>query len=84
MFERRIRRLTPTECERLQGFPDGWTKYYADGTEVSDSQRYKMLGNAVTVNVIRAIAEAINPPSPTVTAKNRAENALVEEKSIGI
>lgn len=46
----RIRRLTPTECERLQGFPDGWTE------GVSDSQRYKCLGNAVTVNVIEAIA----------------------------
>lgn len=46
----RIRRLTPTECERLQGFPDGWT------SAVSDSQRYKCLGNAVTVNVIEAIA----------------------------
>ena len=44
-----IRRLTPTECERLQGFPDGWT----DG--VSDTQRYKTLGNAVTVNVIEDI-----------------------------
>jgi DNA-methyltransferase (dcm) len=41
-----IRRLTPTECERLQGFPDGWTE------GVSDSQRYKCLGNAVTTNVI--------------------------------
>lgn len=49
----RIRRLTPTECERLQGFPDGWTK------EASDSQRYKMLGNAVTVNVIEAIARRL-------------------------
>jgi DNA (cytosine-5)-methyltransferase 1 len=45
----RIRRLTPTECERLQGFPDGWTAM------LSDSQRYKCLGNAVTVNVIEAI-----------------------------
>jgi site-specific DNA-cytosine methylase len=44
-----IRRLTPTECERLQGFPDGWT------ASVSDSQRYKCLGNAVTVNVVQAI-----------------------------
>jgi DNA (cytosine-5)-methyltransferase 1 len=49
----RIRRLTPTECERLQGFPDGWT----DG--VSDTQRYKCLGNAVTVNKIRAIMERL-------------------------
>jgi len=46
-----IRRLTPTECERLQGFPDGWTE------GVSDTQRYKTLGNAVTVNVIKAIME---------------------------
>lgn len=48
--ESRIRRLTPMECERLQGFPDGWT------AGISDSQRYKCLGNAVTVNVIRDIA----------------------------
>jgi len=45
----RIRKLTPTECERLQGFPDGWTK------GVSDTQRYKMLGNAVTTNVVEYI-----------------------------
>lgn len=44
-----IRRLTPPECERLQGFPDDWTK------GLSDTQRYKCLGNAVTVNVIEAI-----------------------------
>jgi len=49
----KIRRLTPTECERLQGFPDGWTE------GVSDSQRYKCLGNAVTVNVIQAIMERL-------------------------
>ena len=50
---RRIRRLTPTECERLQGFPDNWTEGF------SDTQRYKMMGNAVTVNVIKAIAEKL-------------------------
>lgn len=49
----RIRRLTPTECERLQGFPDGWTG------SVSDAQRYKTLGNAVTVNVAREIAKEL-------------------------
>lgn len=61
--EMKIRRLTPTECERLQGFPDGWTKYglNMDGiqTEISDTQRYRMMGNAVTVNVIQAIGERI-------------------------
>lgn len=51
----RIRRLTPLECERLQGFPDNWTKYGKDGEEISDTQRYKMCGNAVTVPVIEYI-----------------------------
>jgi DNA (cytosine-5)-methyltransferase 1 len=51
-----IRRLTPIECERLQGFPDDWTKIGTEG-EISDSQRYKMCGNAVTSNVVSAIAE---------------------------
>jgi len=49
----RIRRLTPTECERLQGFPDGWTE------GVSDTQRYKCLGNAVTVNVVYEVARRL-------------------------
>lgn len=50
----RIRRLTPTECERLQGFPDGWTAEGFNGP-ISDTQRYKVCGNAVTVNVVEAI-----------------------------
>lgn len=49
----RIRKLTPTECERLQGFPDGWTE------GISETQRYKTLGNAVTVNVVQEIAKKI-------------------------
>ena len=49
----RIRRLTPVECERLQGFPDGWT------IGVSDTQRYKLLGNAVTVNVIEFLGQKL-------------------------
>ncbi len=49
----KIRRLTPLECERLQGFPDNWTE------GISDTQRYKTLGNAVTVNVVRAIARRL-------------------------
>lgn len=54
-----IRRLTPVECERLQAFPDNWTKFAKDGTPISDSQRYKMAGNAVTTNVIQAVFERI-------------------------
>ncbi len=49
----RIRRLTPTECERLQGFPDRWTE------GVSDTQRYKLLGNAVTVNVVEFLGRLL-------------------------
>ncbi len=49
----KIRRLTPTECERLQSFPDGWTE------GISDTQRYKTLGNAVTVKVIEYIMQRI-------------------------
>jgi len=59
----RLRRLTPIECERLQGFPDDWTaKGLNDKDEVvdiSDTQRYRQLGNAVTVNVVRAIVERL-------------------------
>jgi DNA (cytosine-5)-methyltransferase 1 len=51
----RIRRLTPTECERLQAFPDNWTATYHDGKPVSDTQRYKMCGNAVTTSVVEAV-----------------------------
>lgn len=54
-----IRRLTPLECERLQGFPDGWT----DIEGASDSARYKALGNSVAIPcvdyVLRGIAWAI-------------------------
>ena len=51
----KVRRLTPTECMRLQGFPDNW----CDG--ISDSQKYKCAGNAVTVNVIKAIIDKLFP-----------------------
>jgi DNA (cytosine-5)-methyltransferase 1 len=50
-----IRKLTPVECERLQGFPDNWTKYGVGDELISDTQRYKCCGNAVTVNVVRDI-----------------------------
>jgi DNA (cytosine-5)-methyltransferase 1 len=50
----RIRRLTEIECERLQGFPDNWTKYgindKGETINISRTQRYKLMGNAVTVN----------------------------------
>jgi site-specific DNA-cytosine methylase len=48
-----VRRLTPTECERLQGFPDDWTAGFAD------SVRYRMLGNAVAVQPAEWIARRL-------------------------
>lgn len=45
----RIRRLTPTECERLDGFPDGWTQQDTKGNVISDAARYTALGNSIAV-----------------------------------
>ena len=53
------RRLTPTECERLQAFPDDWTRYAEDGSEVADTHRYRMMGNAVTVSVAEWIGHRL-------------------------
>lgn len=50
-----VRRLTPTECERLQGFPDGWTDI--DGAK--DAPRYKALGNSIAVPVLEWIGKRI-------------------------
>lgn len=48
-----VRRLTPMECERLQGYPDGWTEGQ------SDTQRYKQLGNSVAIPCTNYILEGI-------------------------
>lgn len=55
-----LRWLTPVECERLQGFPDGWTDVPWRGAEhAPDSRRYKALGNSMAVPVMRWIGEGI-------------------------
>jgi site-specific DNA-cytosine methylase len=55
-----VRRLTPTECERLQGFPDDWTKYGADSEkQIADSPRYQMLGNSLPIPCARFILHNI-------------------------
>ena len=56
MIDNKIRRLTPVESERLQGFPDNWTE------GISDTQRYKCCGNAVTVPVVQWIASHFEFP----------------------
>lgn len=54
-----VRRLTPTECERLMGLLHGWTALSGDGKPISDSARYRMLGNAVVKPVATWIAKRI-------------------------
>lgn len=55
-----VRRITPLECERLQGFPDGWTDVAWRGKEhAPDGPRYKALGNSMAVPVMRWIGERI-------------------------
>ena len=54
-----VRRLTPTECERLMSLPDGWTEYGHDGKPMSDSARYQMCGNSIVVNVLAYIMQNI-------------------------
>ena len=57
-----IRRLTEIECERLQGFKDKWTEfgiYDGEVKKISRTQRYKMIGNAVTVDVVELIAKKL-------------------------
>ena len=54
-----VRRLTPTECERLQGFPDGYTAVPFRGKPAADGPRYKALGNSFAVNVVRWIGTRI-------------------------
>ena len=57
-----VRRLTEIECERLQGFPDNWTQYGDyNGTikPIAKTQRYKLIGNAVTVDIVTMIAKRL-------------------------
>ena len=63
-----VRRLTPTECERLQGFPDGYTDIQPKGKPTPDGPRYKALGNSMAVPVMawigRRIQQVDNIKSP--------------------
>lgn len=55
--------LTETECERLMGLPEGWTKYGADGREICSTNRYTALGNAIALPcaeyIMAGIADAL-------------------------
>jgi DNA (cytosine-5)-methyltransferase 1 len=56
-----VRRLTPLECERLQGWPDDHTRWTADGKEQADTNRYKQCGNGVASPVARWVGEQLRP-----------------------
>mgnify|MGYP003952083407 CR=1 FL=1 len=56
-FENKVRKLTPLECERLQGLPDNYT------SEFSDTTRYRMIGNGFTVQVIKYILSFLGKKS---------------------
>jgi len=66
-----VRRLTPRECERLQGFPDDWTLVPYRGKPAADGPRYRALGNSMAVPVIRWLGKRIE-----------LVEALLEERSI--
>ena len=51
--------MTPIECERLMGFPDGHTEFAVSGKKIADTNRYKMCGNAVATPVAKWIGEKI-------------------------
>ena len=66
-----VRRLTPTECERLMGFPDGYTDVPTNGKPASNSHRYKALGNSMAVPVMqwigKQIQQAVGEPMKMMT-----------------
>ena len=83
MINKIIRRLTPIECERLQGLPDNWTKLgeFEKGTEeISKTQRYSMLGNAITSLIMKLIALKLKPTFDTSLSGTR--NNELEQRAI--
>ena len=74
------RRLTPRECERLQGFPDDWTRLDDTGKEMADGPRYRMMGNAVTVNVAEFIGAQLKWAEETDELASTITEDLLERK----
>lgn len=78
-----VRRLTPTECEKLQGFPEGWTRPQADvhmSDDDIDSARYHAIGNAVSVPVVEWVAKRIRAEikNPAVTPDISDKKACID------
>lgn len=82
-----VRRLTPTECERLQGFPDNWTLIQYRGKPAADSCRYRALGNSMAVPVMSWLARRIQlvdsiQRSDQIPADQTRGEAPVEGRSL--
>lgn len=67
-----VRRLLPVECEKLQGFPDGYTAITVKGKPAADGPRYKALGNGMAVNVMRHIGSRIQLVAETLQVEREA------------
>lgn len=76
-----VRRLTPTECETLQGFPVGWTNIEYRGKPASDAPRYKALGNSMAVNVMAWIGKRI---AMVAGFKNQEKCGQILKKNISL
>lgn len=74
-----VRRLTPLETERLQGFPDGWTEFGADGNPIADSHRYRLMGNAVAT----VCAQWLGHRLVAVDAMMRAQEEVSDARTSG-
>jgi DNA (cytosine-5)-methyltransferase 1 len=79
--EGRVRRLTPTECEGIQGFPVGWTaiENYSGDPEKLEGARYKALGNAVTVNVAEWLGYRVKSYLDRVVVNTEANISQIEQ-----
>lgn len=72
----RVRRLTPVECERLQGFPDGYTDVPYRGKRAADGPRYKALGNSMACNVMRWIGRRIEMVDQIIQAEKENRRSV--------
>ena len=71
-----IRRLTPLECERLQGFPDGWTNIPG----ASDSARYRALGNSVAIPCVEFIMKSLREVTELEAEKEQIQGEHYAEE----
>lgn len=68
-----VRRLTPLETERLQGFPDDWTEFTADGRAIPDSHRYRLMGNAVATVCAQWLGHRLVLVDNLISEEDRAD-----------